>query len=228
MKTLNDFFEKIYCINLDTRLDKWNECEKEFNKLNIQVERFPAINGNPIFKQGMNLTAGAYGLMLTHQEIMIEVALKNYKNVLILEDDVTFIDNFYNYFFEKIKSLPEDWDLLYLGGNNMFHKGKFKLITGNPNIEIHKYNYRTLNHELCKTTWTQTTHAVSINNKAYGSVLDYIRKNNNKPIDDIFCIMQQSGYNAYTFLPSLALQRPSISDIENKFVDYNRNFDFNF
>lgn len=228
MKSLNDFFEKIYCINLDTRVDKWDECKKEFKKLGINVERFSAINGNPIFKDGMNLTAGAYGLMLTHQEIMIEVALNNYKNVLILEDDVTFIDNFYNYFFDKIKSLPEDWDLLYLGGNNHFHQGEFKLVTGDPNMMVHKYNYRKLNHELCKTTWTQTTHAVSINNKAYGDVLDHIRKFNNKPIDDIFRIMQQSGYNAFTFLPSLALQRPSISDIENRFVDYNKNYDFNF
>jgi len=228
MKSLNDFFEKIYCINLDTRTDKWVECEKEFQNLDIKVERFSAINGNPLFKDGMNLTAGAYGLMLTHQEIMIKVALNNYKNVLILEDDVTFIDNFYTYFFDKIKSLPEDWDLLYLGGNNHFHQGQFKLVTGDPNIVVHKYNYRQLNHELCKTTWTQTTHAVSINNKAYGSVLDYIRKFNNKPIDDIFRIMQQAGYRAYTFLPSLALQRPSMSDIENRFVDYNKNYDFNF
>jgi len=228
MNSLNDFFEKIYCINLDTRIDKWNECEIEFKKLNIEVERFSAINGNPLFKEGMNLNAGNYGLVLTNQEIMIEVALKNYKNVLILEDDVMFINNFYSYFFDKIKSLPEDWDLLYLGGNNHFHQGKFKLITGDPNMVVHKYNYRQLNHELCKTTWTQTTHAISINNKAYGAVLDYIRKNYNKPIDDIFRIMQQSGYNAYTFLPSLALQRPSMSDIENKFVDYNKNYDFNF
>lgn len=228
MNSLNNFFDKIYCINLDTRLDKWNECLIEFQKLNIEVERFPAINGNPIFNIGMNLTAGAYGLMLTHQEIMKEVVLKNYKNVLILEDDVMFINDFYSYFFDKIKFLPDDWDFLYLGGNNHFNQGQFKLITGDPNILINKFNYRELKHELCKTTWTQTTHAVSINNKAYGSVLEYINKFKNKPIDDIFRIMQQSGYNAYTFLPSLALQRPSVSDIENRFVDYNKNNNFNF
>lgn len=228
MKTLNNFFDKIYCVNLDTRIDKWNECKKEFQKLDIQVERFPAINGASLFKQGMNLTAGAYGLMLTHQEILKEVVLKKYKNVLILEDDVTFIDNFYSYFFDKIQSLPEDWDLLYLGGNNYFHQGNFKLVTGDPNMVVHKYNYRQLNHELCKTTWTQTTHAIAINNKAFQAVSSYIDNNSSKPIDDIFRIMQQSGYNAYTFLPSLALQRPSISDIENRFVDYNSNYDFNF
>lgn len=228
MNTLNNFFDKIYCINLDKRIDKYNECLIEFEKLNIKVERFPAIDGSPIFKQGMNLTAGAYGLMLTHKQIIKNVINNNYKNVLILEDDVTFINNFYEFFYNKIESLPNDWDLLYLGGNNMFHRGKFNLITGNPNMLIHKYNYRSLNYELCKTTWTQTTHAVAINNKAFTNVNNYLNNYHNKPIDDIFCMMQQSGYNVYTFLPSLALQRPSISDIENRFVDYNNNFDFNF
>ena len=227
MQTLNDFFDKIYCINLDSRTDKWTECEIEFNKLNINVERFSAVNGAPLFTVGSNLTAGAFGLMLTHQEIIREVINKNYKNVLILEDDVTFIDYFYKYFFYEIKLLPEDWDLLYLGGNNHFHQGKFNLVS-DPSRLIHKYNYRSLNHELCKTTWTQTTHAVAINNKAFNIVSDFINRYNTSPIDDILRIMQQSGYNAYTFLPSLALQRPSMSDIENRFVDYNQNYDFNF
>lgn len=227
MNTLNDFFDKIYCINLDRRFDKYNECIEEFKKLNIDVKRFSAIDGAPMFRQGLNLTAGAYGLMLTHREILKETINNNYKNVLILEDDVSFINDFYNYFNKNILLLPDDWDLLYLGGNNMFNKGEFKSLN-NPRIIINKNNYRLLEHDLCKTTWTQTTHAVAINNKAFKAVSDSLTKFSNKPIDDIFCIMQQSGYNAYTFLPSLALQRPSMSDIENKYVDYNRYNDFNF
>jgi hypothetical protein len=109
-----------------------------------------------------------------------------------------------------------------LGGNNLFETGNFNLITGDKNFKVTKENYKTLKHELCKTTWTQTTHAVAINSKFYNILIDSIRKNMTQPIDLQYCVLQQAGYNAYTFLPSLALQRPSFSDIENVYVDYNK------
>ena len=51
MKTLNDFFEKIYCINLNRRMDRYKECVEEFKKINANVERFSAIDGIPVFRQ---------------------------------------------------------------------------------------------------------------------------------------------------------------------------------
>ena len=222
MKTLNEYFSKIYCINLDSRPDRYNECLREFKKLNIDVQRVSGINGKLYFRPGLNLSAGAYGLLLTNIRIIEDAIMNEHKNILVLEDDVKFIDIFYKIFNEKITLLPNDWDLLYLGGNNVFHQGKFNLITGDKNFKVTKENYKTLNHELCKTTWTQTTHAVAINSKFYDILMDSIRKNMTQPIDLQYCILQQAGYNAYTFLPSLALQRPSFSDIENVYVDYNK------
>ena len=223
MKTLNEYFSKIYCINLDSRPDRYNECLREFKKLNIDVQRVSGINGKLYFRPGLNLSAGAYGLLLTNIRIIEDAIMNEHKNILVLEDDVKFIDIFYKIFNEKITLLPNDWDLLYLGGNNVFHQGKFNLITGDKNFKVTKENYKTLNHELCKTTWTQTTHAVAINSKFYDILMDSIRKNMTQPIDLQYCTLQQTGYNAYTFMPSLVLQRPSFSDIENMFMDYSKN-----
>jgi GR25 family glycosyltransferase involved in LPS biosynthesis len=220
MKTLNDYFSKIYCINLDKRTDKYAQCLKEFEKININVERISAIDGNSIFRVGLHKNAGAYGLMLTNIKLIENALLNNYKNILILEDDVAFVNNFNEIFNERMKSLPDNWDLLYLGGNNMFNKGNFNLITGDKNFKVSKQNYKTLNYELCKTTWTQTTHALAINLNFYRTVLLEIEKNHTKPIDNTYCILQQKGCNAYTFLPSLVLQRPTFSDIENCFLDW--------
>lgn len=225
MKTLNDYFSKIYCINLDKRIDRYEQCLIEFKKLNIGVERISAIEGAPIFKIGLNWSAGAYGLLLTHTKIIKNAISNNYNNILILEDDVMFNDKFYEIFNNKMPLLPDNWDLLYLGGNNLFHRGKFNLITGNKNFVITPTNYSSLNYEICKTTWTQCAHAIAINSKFFNVLTSEINKNNTMPIDVILCNLQQSGYNAYTFMPSLARQRPSFSDIENKFVDYNT---FNF
>ena len=45
---MSDFFDKIYCINLDRRPDRWERVSKQFNELSLDVERFPAYNGNSL------------------------------------------------------------------------------------------------------------------------------------------------------------------------------------
>ena len=211
MKTLNDHFSKLYCINLDTRPDRFTLATEEFKNLNIDVERVSGIVGK------------AHGLLLTHIEILMDAINKKYESILIFEDDVTFIDGFNEKFNAKILFLPDDWDLLYIGGNNVFARGKFDLITGNKNFVPTLDNYRTLNYEISKTTWTQCAHALAINSKFFETLLNEINNNKNIPVDTIHCRLQQGGCNAYSFLPGLALQRPSYSDIENSFVDYEKN-----
>jgi GR25 family glycosyltransferase involved in LPS biosynthesis len=221
--TLNDFFDKIYLINLDSRKDRLNECEQEFLKHKMSVHRVPAIDGSKTFKAGMNRNSGNHGLLLTNIAIYEDAIKNGCNNILILEDDVMFLDNLNKIFFEKIKFLPDNWDLLYLGGSHIFDKGNFTSISKKINEPINRNTYKSLNNELCKTTWTQTTHAVGINGKKLKNYLDVL-KNSRKPIDMIYCNIQQNELsNVYTFLPSIAVQRPSFSDIENVVVDYSKN-----
>ena len=122
-------------------------------------------------------------------------------------------------------SLPDDWDLLYFGGINSFEVEGFKMITGDKNWVPSNENYKNLDYELCKTRWTQTTHAIAINSKFYETLLKTIKGNNINAVDSIYCILQRDGLcNAYTFLPSLVAQRPSFSDIEDNFMDYVERF----
>lgn len=220
MKSLNDYFPKLYVINLDRRPDRYQEVMSEFKKINATVERISGTDGKtlPITRRGM--MPGAYGLLLTHIELIENALSKNYENILIFEDDVTFVDNFNLIFNERIEFLPNDWDFLYLGGNHILHVNGFNLITGDRNFKVTKENYKTLNYELCKTPCTYCAHALVINSKIYKRILDTIQKNPSQPIDNIYYIIQMEGCNAYTFLPSLAIQRPSFSDIEGRHVDY--------
>ena len=142
-----------------------------------------------------------------------------------MEDDVKFIDGFYDIFNEKISSLPDDWDFLYLGGICWFGGKGLQLITGNKKFTPTNENYKSLNYELCKTHWTQCAHALAINSKFYSVLLEEYTKNKINAIDTIHCMLQRDGFcNAYVFLPSLAMQRSSFSDIENNFVDYESKF----
>lgn len=225
--TLNNFFDKIYLINLDTRIDRYQECLNEFKKHNIlNVKRVSAVNGN-LLKNHSNRNSGNQGLLLTNIKIIKDALNKKYEKILILEDDILFIDNINKIFNKKIKYLPYNWDLLYLGGSHLFNKGKFTSISKIVDFDINENTYKKLDNELCKTTWTQTTHAVGINSKNFNMLLN-IMENTQRPIDMIYCQLQQNDLNTYTFLPSLALQRPSFSDIENIYVDYNKNKKWNF
>lgn len=228
MKTLNDFFDHIYCLNLAHREDRWEDMCKTFHKHNLVVERFEAINGKPIFKTGLNRHAGAYGNLLSNIKIFEDAIQKEYKSILILEDDIYLEDNINIKFWEKIDMLPQDWNLLYLGGNNQFDWGEFTMITGNKNIKITKQNYNSFDYELVKTKWTQCAYALGYNSNIFLDFMNRLREWR-QPADILQPALQRAGlYNAYVFLPTLVKPKAGYSDVGGGFVDYSKGLVNNF
>jgi GR25 family glycosyltransferase involved in LPS biosynthesis len=222
MKTLNDYFTKIYVINLDRRPDRYQECQIEFNKIGINVERIPGIDGKEM-PNTWGLTPrekACFAVTTVHRNLLSKALLNNYPNILIFEDDVVFIDNFNEIFNERIKSLPEDWNLLLIGGNHILHVNGFDLITGDKNFKVTKENYRTLNYELSKSPCTYCTHAIAINSRSYEKTISKMKQFPTDPTDNLYYQLQMEGCNAYTFLPSLAKQKAGFSDVDNIYVDY--------
>ncbi len=199
---LNDFFDKIYCINLDRRPDRWVECQTEFDKLNLIVERVSAIDGTNI-TNNTRLKNGALALSLTVNNIIADAIEKKYNKILILEDDIEFTENI-NVFNEEIKHLPSDWDLLYFGGNHNLHAG------ASAPIPVNDY-FRRLHN-------TYSTHAIGINSSGFKLIEEKIRLAI-KEIDVLYAEIQKTN-NVYCFNKLLATQRDSFSDIENVRVNY--------
>ena len=73
-----DFFDEIYCINLERRTDRWNQCKSEFDKIGIadRVIKFDA------FDNKENPKKGCYDSHLSVIKLAYERKLKN---VLIFE-----------------------------------------------------------------------------------------------------------------------------------------------
>lgn len=222
-KTLNDYFSVIYCINLDRRPDRYSQVQEEFKKINVDVRRISGIDGNTI-DTPPGIRPGAFGLLLTHFNLIEKAIVNKYDNMVIFEDDVTFVNNFNEIFNEKIKSLPENWELLYMGGNHILSVDGFDLITGDKNFKVTKDNYKSLNYELCKTPCTYCAHALVINSRIYEKILNKMKT---QPIDNIYYQLQGNG-KSYAFLPSLATQRPNFSDIESGYVNYSNMPQVNF
>ena len=65
---LQNYFDKIYCINLDRRIDRWEHFLNQSKKINLDnFERVSAIDGNKLNPSdfGSSLNHGELGLVLT-------------------------------------------------------------------------------------------------------------------------------------------------------------------
>ena len=46
---ITNFFDRTFCVNLDRRMDRWEECLFEFDKYNLtNVGRFTAVDGKDL------------------------------------------------------------------------------------------------------------------------------------------------------------------------------------
>lgn len=198
---LKKYFDKIYCINLERRLDRWNKVLVEFDKFGIsnQIDKFNAIDGNNIPNQ-TKLLNGELGVLETHIKLIEKCKNDKLNNVLIMEDDVYFTNEFNN--LDSLMSfVPEDWDLLFLGGNHIY---------GKPPLKI--------NEKIIKTNHTVALHCVAIKNTMFDVILEILQKKS-KQVDSYYADLQK-GFNSYCFYPNLAKQSIDYSDIQNKVVDY--------
>ena len=113
---------KIYFINLDDNMDRWNSLSPH---LRAKITRFSAVNGKKLDKDQLitngliaeknNLQMGQIGCALSHITILKRIQRQNEPYGLILEDDVTIPPDFS---VERLK-LPEDFDICFLGGCNI-------------------------------------------------------------------------------------------------------------
>jgi hypothetical protein len=118
---LNDLFELVLCINLDSRPDRWAKAQKRFKQVGIRVDRFPACPGPPQeVDDGESYRWGhrrpRIGAAMSHIGAVREARRRNLRSIFIFEDDAIFAPEFESKLKKWIRELPADWDMLYLGG----------------------------------------------------------------------------------------------------------------
>lgn len=134
-----EMFKKIYYINLDHRKDRKDNVDSQLKKINFSgpVERINAAYGknldldlipsNLFTKEAIadttnkklinntsKMTKGGMGVSLSQRWIYEKVLCGDDDYVLILEDDITVVDNFMEKLENKLKNIKE-FDILYLG-----------------------------------------------------------------------------------------------------------------
>jgi collagen beta-1,O-galactosyltransferase len=161
--------DKIYIISLKKNRERANSVIQELNKLGgifLNSSIFDAIDGSKLNKNEINnylsikaqytlknphtydeiRTVGEIGCYLSHYKIWKDIIFNDYKNCIIFEDDAFAKEN-YETIMNYITTIPNDYDIAYLGwwnrysydytkeNNNWLYTDKLKLINNKDNIK---------------------------------------------------------------------------------------------
>lgn len=191
----------MFYINLESRTDRRQQFEDECRKMNIEVERFPAIQRTP----------GALGCSYSHYSVIKLAKERGYPSVMIFEDDFEFLVS-KEQFEDVLAHLPHDYDVVMMSYNlqreepynNRFGRA-LEVQTASGYIVSSKF------YDALLSTWEVSLaeyekqphcHWLFINDQSW------------KPLQP------QSRW--YYSLLRVGKQRASWSDISNDFVDYGK------
>jgi GR25 family glycosyltransferase involved in LPS biosynthesis len=200
--TFNQYFNRVFCVNLDRRTDRWSMCLPEFEKACLTVERFSAVDGSRLpIVANQKINRAEVGCSLSHAAILKKMVAADWEKILILEDDVEFSPNAASHFSQWISQVPRDWDMLYLGGN-------------------HISNPTPVTPHVSRVVKTYTTSHYAITRKMARLAINKIEQLHSQ-VDVVYSQFQRT-HKCYAFTPSLAWQKPGYSDIQGKIMNYKR------
>jgi len=160
---INDYFDKIYLINLDRRKDRMEAVTKELEAAKIKnykrvsavdfpvedIKKFPkklyrnfhlhAIKEEDKEEFEKKYIAASIGVRKSHLSCIKDAKKNGFDKILILEDDVVISLAANNRFKDYVSNTPDDWDVLYLGGDYRDEGVIFQLSSYALNKSIYDY-----------------------------------------------------------------------------------------
>jgi GR25 family glycosyltransferase involved in LPS biosynthesis len=199
-------YDHIFVVNLDSRKDRLESITNEL--VGYKWERFSAVRSHEVpdwflvLNKDNEYRKGSYGCMMSHYNIIKLAKERNYKRVLILEDDTGFknsIDILHKA-ADQLNRKNLKWGLLYLSGNHM-----------QPTIRI--------DDNVVKCVKTYTTNSYIVDSSIYDMILDELQRWPAE-IDVFYSNIVQKRVNCYCTSPHVTYQKSGRSDILNKNVVY--------
>ena len=208
---INQYFDRVYVINLDNRTDRMTRMDTLLGRHNIMYKRISAFDGRQmkgqVPKQYSSTSIGLaeYGYCQSVLKVLEDAQQNNYEKILMLDDDVIFSKSFNNNFMNVIrnKGIPSKWKLLYLGASQ------------------HEWDDVTCDDTSFTYTCVRTdgSFAVGIHRSVFGELLDCIKKNK-VPFDGVALRYIQNKYKnedtCVVLKPNLVIADVSESDIRGK------------
>ena len=124
-----NIIDKIYFINLEKSKDRLSYITSQLNDISIPSERFSAVDGSKLNKEQLiengilhtdKMMIGAVGCSLSHINLWKKINRSKDKYSLVLEDDIIIDPKFEEKVNGYINQINGDFDILYLGGSNIY------------------------------------------------------------------------------------------------------------
>lgn len=182
-----DYFEHIYIINLESRPDRLKEVEAEFEKVGLdfhdpKIHIFKAIKPENFDDWPTQGTKGCY---LSHLGVLKDAKKQGFQRILVLEDDVSFVEYFNILMSETINQLEKGasgkiaWDMLYGG----YHVAKETQIEITEAYKLKKSFSKNLFKPLPNTE-VFCLHFIALTGSSIGKLADYLETLMMKPMGD--------------------------------------------
>ena len=197
----NLYFDKKYCINIDSRTDRWAQVQAECAREGFEVERYAACVDDH--------------RVLAFNGSQFSVLCRAYQeskgSTLILEDDCVFKNTMHLHY--AMNELPPDWEVLYLGGN----------ILG---MDTHPFR-PPIRHSahLFKLADCWQTHAMVYSRAGLEHITENFKWDNGYAYDEWLRQNILPRGKSFIIAPQIAYQRPGWSDLWNCPSDYSSLFD---
>lgn len=215
---LNKEFDKVVCINLVNRLDKRTEMQKRFDKYNINVDWFTAVqygfssevvnslkgNSGMSFPRFNINHPNEFGAAMSHYTVIKQALEEGVEKLFVFEDDAMFRKNFDTSFDKSFYALPVNWDM-------------FLLYSFMYNIQ--PQNVR-VNAKWIKAYDSWSLMAYGINKKAMEVYISEMDKKF-RIADLVSFEMQRMDLNIYSSVPTLCIPNTKIgSNIRGDNMNY--------
>jgi len=119
-----NYFDRVYCIHYPDPARR-EAIEKEFAKVGIEDVQYvyakrPGIvpGGRPFHITNMRRAPAAeFAVNLSHVKAVAHAIAEGAKRPVFFEDDIVFRDDANEILTKALEALPEDWNVLYMGGH---------------------------------------------------------------------------------------------------------------
>lgn len=210
---MNTWAEHTYIINRKDRADRKEHAINQVDNIGLKREDYTVWeattpeNTQIVFKkdegkEGWNINAAA--LVLSTIAILEDAKVKGYNTILILEDDVLFVqDAVLKLERLRIRLDPTEWDLFHFG-----HKAKIN----RPALNLGQGLVRLKGSYMC--------HAYVINSRIFDDMIKLLSPLD-KPLDWVTADLIHPFGRCYAAEPALVTQKPDYSNIRKQNVNYN-------
>ena len=198
---VNEVFPHKACINLDRDLDSWGRLQAALTRHDIRgVRRVSAVDGSRLeLPATWRHSAGAYGCLLSHLQVVRDARKRGLPSLLILEDDVLFDPSFSEKFPVFVRGLPADWDMVFLGA-------------------LHREDPVPVAENVVRIRQAYSTYAYALRDSIFDA---FIAANDGSPNQvDVNNGMLQSNHNCYGFAPNLAWVESRYSPVQERMADH--------